>query len=145
PEGNGHDFGFHSLYSGYDNIARGGDKVRGGPSIDQALLERLEVSTPFKHIHCGVHAAGYRTLHARRAACSCASAGQQLPCELDLYALYDKVFSGSVVADEDPAVDPLRRLEQRRSILDAVSADLTSLEGRLGPEERRKVDAHLTA
>src|SRR5690606_15893522 len=61
PEGNGHDFGFHSLYSGYDNIARGGDKFGGGPSIDQVLLERLEFSTPFKHIHCGVHAADYRT------------------------------------------------------------------------------------
>lgn len=146
PEGNGHDFGFHSLYSGYDNIANGGDKFGGGPSIDQVLLDRLEFTTPFKHIHCGVHAANYRTINAGRVSFSCAGRGQQLPCELDLYALYDNVFGGAVVPDqESSAPDLARRLEQRQSILDAVSADLLGLQGRLGPTEAQKVDAHLTA
>lgn len=149
PEGNGHDFGWHSLYSGYDNIANGGDKFGGGPSIDQVLLQNLDLAAPFKHIHCGVHAADYRLINAGRISFSCASPGQQLPCELDVYSLYDKVFGGLAVEPGDDSTEAeaalARRLEQRRSVLDAVSSDLITLQGRLGPSERAKADAHLTA
>jgi hypothetical protein len=151
PDGNGHDWGFHALYSGYDNIAKGGDKFGGGPSIDQVLLGKLKFDTPLKHIHCGVHAANYRLVNAGRASFSCAAAGQQLPCQLDLYALYGKVFGGLTAPSADPAeaaaaaAAAARRLKQRQSVLDAVAGDLQALQGRLGPKERAKVDAHLTA
>lgn len=148
PEGNGHDFGWHSLYSGYDNIANGGDKFGGGPSIDQVLLDRVELTNPFKHIHCGVHAADYRLINAGRISFSCASSGQQLPCELNLYDLYEKVFGSLTGPEEESPEDAAAaalRLEQRRSILDAVSTDLIALQTRLGPNEGMKVDAHLTA
>lgn len=149
PAGNGHDFGFHGLYSGYDNVSDGGAKYGGGPSIDQVLIKTLAFTNPFPHIHCGVHAADYRTINAGRVSFSCASQGQQLPCELDVYKLYDKVFAGGVtVAPDDSgeaAAQAALRLRQRQSILDAVSGDLTALQGRLGPTESMKVDAHLTA
>src|SRR5262249_55990179 len=64
-----------------------------------------------------------------------------LPCELDIYALYEKVFG-------DMRGDPSRastRLAQRRSVLDAVAGDLQALQRRLGPNERNKLDIHLTA
>lgn len=151
PAGNGHDWGFHALYSGHDNIAKGGDKFGGGPSIDQVLLGKLKFDTPLKHIHCGIHAANYRLVNAGRASFSCAAAGQQLPCQLDLYSLYTKVFGALTAPSTDPAeaaaatAAAARRLKQRQSVLDAVAGDLQALQGRLGPKERAKVDAHLTA
>lgn len=147
PPGNGHDWGFHGLYSGYDNQNAAG----GGPSIDQVLTNRIEFDAPIKHIHCGVHAADYRLINAGRASFSCASAGRQLPCELDVYALYTKVFGSLTAPSTDPeeaaaaAAAAALRLQQRKSVLDAVATDLQALQGRLGPKERAKVDAHLTA
>jgi hypothetical protein len=147
PPGNGHDWGFHGLYSGYDNQNAAG----GGPSIDQVLTKRVDLKRPIKHIHCGVHAADYRLINAGRASFSCAAAGQQLPCELDIYALYTKVFGSLSAPSDDPAeaaaaaAAAARRLQQRQSVLDAVASDLQALQGRLGPKERAKVDAHLTA
>jgi len=147
PEGNGHDWGFHGLYSGYDNIAKGADKFGGGPSIDQVLIKKLAFDNPYPSLHCGVHAADYRLINAGRVSFSCASAGQQLPCDLNLYSLYTKLFGSLVGPSEDPAVAAAaaRRLAQRQSVLDAVAGDLVALEGRLGPAERAKVDAHLTS
>lgn len=147
PGGNGHDWGFHGLYSGYDNITNGGDKFGGGPSLDQVLVERLAFTNPFPNLHCGVHAADYRTINAGRVSFSCASPGQQLPCELNLYSLYSRMFGSLTPPNTDPdaAAAAARRLAQRKSVLDAVAADLTALQGRLGALERQKVDAHLTS
>jgi hypothetical protein len=148
PGGNGHDWGFHGLYSGYDNVTSGSDQFGGGISLDQNLLRRLDFRTPFKNIHCGVHAADYKLINAGRVSWSCASARQQLPCELNVYSLYTRVF-GSLVppSGSDPVAEEAaaRRLAQRRSVLDAVAADLTALQSRLGANERAKVDAHLSA
>jgi hypothetical protein len=150
PAGNGHDWGWHSLYSGYDNITRGGDQFGGGISIDQNLVKKLQFTTPFKNIHCGVHAADYRLINAGRISFSCAAAGQQVPCELNIYSLYTKVF-GALTPPPGGGAQPgaaeaaARRLAQRRSVMDAVAQDLQALQGRLGPRERAKVDAHLSA
>ena len=148
PGGNGHDWGWHGLYSGYDNIAKGSDQFGGGPSVDQVLLGKMKFQTPFKNIHCGVTAANYRLVNAGRASWVCQSAGLQVPCEIDIYALYAKVFgtvttSGAATATDMEAAK--RRLAQRKSVLDAVAADIQTLEGRLGPAERAKVDIHLQA
>jgi len=149
PGGNGHDWGWHSLYSGVDNIARGSDQFGGGPSVDQILLSKLKFSTPFKNIHCGVTAANYRLINAGRASWVCQSAGLQVPCEIDIYGLYTKVFGSlTTTGPTGTPADPqkaMRRLAQRKSVLDAVAADLQTLEGRLGPTERAKVDVHLQA
>jgi hypothetical protein len=94
-----------------------------------------------------VHAADYKLINAGRVSFSCVSRGQQLPCELDVYSLYDKVFGEptSVAPDEAQQDAAALRLKQRKSVLDAVAGDLQALEGRLGPAERSKVDAHLSA
>jgi hypothetical protein len=149
PQGNGHDWGWHGLYSGVDNISKGAP-AGGGPSIDQILAKQLTFSTPFKTIHCGVNAANYRLINAGRASFPCVSAGLQVPCEIDIYSLYTKLFGSLMPAATgagaaDAAAAAALRLTQRKSVLDAVAADLVSLQGRLGPAERIKVDAHLTA
>ncbi len=146
PAGNGHDWGWHGLYSGYDNVGQSG----GGPSVDQTLIKKVAFTTPFKNIHCGVHAVDYRLINPGRISFSCESAGRLVPCELNLYSLYTKVFgaipaagtTGTPTAATDAA---MRRLAQRRSVMDAVAVDLTTLQGRVGASERAKIDVHLTA
>ncbi len=144
PDGNQHDQGFHGLYSGFDSIAGPGGSYGGGISLDQRLAREANFSAAkIKNIHCGVQAVNYMAINAGRLSFSSTGPGQQVPCELDLYALYDRVF-GSGTQGGDPQAAQ-RRLMQRKSVLDAVAADLTALQRRLGPNERDKVDIHLTA
>ena len=150
PGGNGHDWGWHGFYSGYDNISASGGQFGGGPSLDQVLIKKVQFPTPFKNIHCGVTAANYQIINAGRASFVCEAAGLQVPCEIDIYALYTKVF-GSITMSSGSAPTPAdaqaaaRRLAQRKSVLDSVATDLQTLEGRLGVAERAKVDVHLQA
>jgi hypothetical protein len=144
PDGNQHDQGFHGLYSGFDSVAGPGGSYGGGISLDQRLAREANFSAArIKNIHCGVHAVNYMAINAGRLSFSSTGPGQQMPCELDLYALYDRVFGGSGGNGDAQAAQ--RRLVQRKSVLDAVAADLTALEKRLGPNERDKMDIHLTA
>ena len=149
PGGNGHDWGWHGLYSGYDNISASGAQFGGGPSVDQILISKLQFQTPFKNIHCGVTAANYSLINAGRASFVCESAGLQVPCEIDIYGLYTKVFGSITTTGAPPSAATTQaatlRLAQRRSVLDAVASDLQTLEARLGPTERAKVDVHLQA
>jgi hypothetical protein len=93
-----------------------------------------------------VQAVNYQAINAGRISFSAVGPAQQIPCELDLYALYNTVFgtpsTGNTTADQAAAQT---LLAQRKSILDLVASDLTALENRLGPNERQKVDLHLTA
>jgi hypothetical protein len=146
PSGNGHDMGFHGLYSGFDSIAGPGGSFGGGISLDQRIANEVKFDNgKIKSIHCGVHAVDYKAINAGRISFSAVGPAQQIPCELDLYALYEKVFgtsTGNTAADQAAAQT---RLAQRKSILDLVASDLTTLEKRLGANERQKVDIHLTA
>lgn len=145
PSGNGHDWGFHGFYSGYDSIVGPGGSYGGGRSLDQVLISSSEIDfgRKIKNIHAGVHAANYMAINAGRVSFSCSTAGVQLPCQLDLYGLYDKVFAKST--NGQGQAQTALRLRQKRSVLDAVANDLVDLEKRLGPSERRKVDMHLTS
>jgi uncharacterized protein DUF1552 len=144
PDGNQHDQGFHGLYSGFDSIAGPGGSYGGGISLDQRLIREANLSAAkLKNIHCGVHAVNYMAINAGRLSFSATGPAQQIPCELDLYALYERVF-GSGATGQDAAKAQLR-LMQRKSVLDAVAGDLTALENRVGPSEREKIDIHLTA
>jgi len=147
PSGNGHDQGFHGLYSGYDSIGGPGGSFGGGISLDQRIAREVPFAAgKIKSIHCGVHAVNYKAINAGRISFSAVGPGQQIPCELDLYALYAKVFgtptTGNTAMDTAAAQTLLM---QRKSVLDRVALDLTALENRLGPNERQKVDLHLTA
>jgi hypothetical protein len=145
PSGNGHDMGFHGLYSGFDSIAGPGGSFGGGISLDQRIANEVKFdSGKLKNIHCGVHAVNYMAINAGRISFSAVGPAQQIPCELDLYGLYEKVFGTSTGNSADQAAAQTR-LAQRKSILDLVASDLTTLEKRLGPNERQKVDIHLTA
>jgi len=67
PSGNGHDQGFHGLYSGFDSIAGPGGSFGGGISLDQRIAREVPFpSGKLKSIHCGVHAVNYMAINAGR-------------------------------------------------------------------------------
>ena len=155
PVGNGHDWGWHGLYSGVDNISMGAP-FGGGPSVDQILKKKLTFTQPFPTLHCGVIIANYRLINAGRASFVCTAPGLQEACRTDLYQIYTDVFGavttpapatgGTSTATADAAAAAAKlRLQQRQSVLDAVAQDLTTLQARLGASERNKIDSHLTA
>jgi len=149
PSGNGHDMGFHGLYSGFDSIPGPGGSFGGGISLDQRIAREVPFpASKLKSIHCGVQAVNYKAINAGRISFSAVGPAQQIPCELDLYALYAKVFGAPAPSNGSTAMDAAAAqtlLAQRKSVLDLVATDLTALESRLGPNERQKVDLHLTA
>jgi hypothetical protein len=65
---------------------------------------------------------------------------QPLPPILDPRSLFDRLFG------EDAALSPEERAQRnkyRRSILDFIAEDTRSLQGALGPTDRRKLDQYL--
>jgi hypothetical protein len=143
PTGNEHDKGFHGLYSGYACVAGTDGHFAGGVSVDHVIADNVELDRPIKKIHCGVHAVDYKAINAGRISFSALGLNQHAPCELDVYTLFERVFGPSGTTPD--AEQAQLRLTQRQSVLDAVSGDLLTLQQRLGPVERNKVDVHLTA
>src|SRR5450432_1171497 len=110
PSGNGHDWGWHGLYSGFDNVGLN----NGGPSLDQILISKLQFTNRFKNIHCGVIAENHSLINPGRASFSYATPTLQVPCETDIYALYTKVF-GAVPATPARAAEVGARCRGVRS------------------------------
>jgi hypothetical protein len=144
--GNGHDDGFASLYSGYRTTDL---TIPNGPSVDQILKRQLSLSEPFPVVNTAVLAHGERVGRKHRLSFVCAGRGQNLPAQTDPYQLYATTFAdvripgmGGDAAAKEAAE---QRLRERRSVLDYVAKDLTSLSGRLGTAERAKLDLHTTA
>jgi hypothetical protein len=73
--------------------------------------------------------------------------GYQMPMINKASQAFDRLFAGLIgsgsAAVDDAAIRKVRLL--RQSVLDYVDRDLVRLGRRLGAEDRRKVDAHLTA
>jgi hypothetical protein len=84
---------------------------------------------------------------ASRAACGAASRTRLEPAdpaEGSPQNLFNRVFS-RVTSDPTKAGQWRRLREQRRTVLDSVIQDFTSLEKRLGRADAQRLDAHLTA
>lgn len=139
--GNQHDRGFHSLWTGVNSVGSQEDSFGGGPSIDQVLKKACDPKVLFPTLNCGVLAADVGPKNGHRRSFSYVAPMQQIPTEIDPYRLYSRLFAG---ASADPAAEK-QRLALQRSMLDATARDLSALSARLGPSQRQKVDAHLTA
>jgi hypothetical protein len=108
-----------------------------GPSVDQRIAEVIAGSTKLRSLELGVQvgsADNWGRMCYR-------AANQPLPPSDDPAAVYATVFAD---LHTDPAVLARRRIRQQ-SILDSVGAQYTRLSGRLGADDRRRLDAHLTA
>ena len=103
-----------------------------GISIDQAIANEIGGETRFASLQLGVNTRSYCGI------LSAAGAERPLPPENDPFAVFDRLFAGSMDSREADRI----RLE-RRSILDAVRGDLAATRCRLGGQDRERFDIHL--
>jgi hypothetical protein len=142
--GDGHQLGMGCLWTGSQLLPGdfgGGDGGSAGyaghASIDQAIAEVVGAQTPYKSLEFGVQTGGANVWTRM----CYAGPNQPLPPEDNPQAMFDRLFA-------DIGMDPqgIERLKaERRSVIDLVKGDLTSLQSRYGGDDRHKVEAHLDA
>ena len=113
-----------------------------GMSVDQFVAAAIGGSTRLKSLELGVQSSFWGATAQTRMAYS--AAGVFAPPDDDPASVFGRVFNASGASDAGTgATDQLRR--RRRSVLDAVRGDLADLRSRVGTEEQRKLDQHLSS
>jgi hypothetical protein len=113
------------------------DRIGGGISVDQHIVDQLAAGTKFGSLHFGVQSRKYATNVWNTM--SYRGANQPIAPEDDPTAGYNRIFG-----DLGTSPDELARLRaQRLSVLDAVKDDIGDVRGRLGAGDRIRLDQHL--
>ena len=136
---NQHDMGFARLYTGEKLLSRAGGPWGGGPSVDQIVAQDWAADT----LALAVLASGYEPFpkpgfEHRRSFVYLGPAELKYPL-VDPVAVYTKLFGSG------GGNDVRQRLLRRQSVLDAVTGNLSEVAGRLGADDGRKLDYHMTA
>jgi hypothetical protein len=125
-----------------------GPDIRAGVSLDQIVAQHLGQETQLASLELALDSV--EVLGACDAGYSCAYANTiawrtpttPLPMENNPRAVFERLFGAS---DSTDATTRAARLEQDRSILDFVTAEVTALQRRLGPSDRGKLTEYLDA
>jgi hypothetical protein len=115
-----------------------------GQSLDQYLAQKLAPPTTFKSLQLGVHVRDTEV----RARISYTASNQPVPPREDPKDVFKSLFGGMMASPTpDGMADPaLERLwAQRKSVFDLSNAETQRLMGLVGSEDRKMLDAHLTA
>jgi hypothetical protein len=139
--GDAHTDGMGACLTGTPLHATGnGTGYATGISVDQVIAEHIGKDTPLKSLELSVSKLPV-SVWTRLAY---AGDNQPIPPEHDAHKVFKRLFtSASVTGDTDQALAVLRA--QRKSVLDAVADDYAALSGRLGSEDRKRIDQHFTA
>lgn len=109
----------------------------GAPSLDQFIASKIGMATPFPSIELGVQTSAWGASVQTRMSYN--DKHQFVHPEDDPAAAFRRLFGGSSAA----AANGGSGFDARKSVLDNVRAELTSLKKQLGAEEQVKLDAHL--
>jgi hypothetical protein len=137
--GNQHDMGFARMFTGERLLSQAGSPWGGGPSVDQILANDWVIDS----LTLAVLASNYEPrpkpgFDHRRSFCYVGPGTLKYPL-VDPLRVYLKLFGAG------DGVDVRQRLLSRQSVLDAVSGNLTEVAARLGADDGRKLDYHITA
>ncbi|HEY8374953.1 MAG TPA: DUF1552 domain-containing protein [Nannocystis sp.] len=108
-----------------------------GISVDQAIADVIGGETKFRSLEFGVYVYGANV----GSRISYRGPAQPIPPENDPRAAFNRIFGDY---EADPAAQ-MRRIAERRSVLDAVTRDYERLIARVGAEDKIKLEAHLAA
>jgi hypothetical protein len=139
-DGNEHDIGFARMWTGERLVSLGGAPWGGGPSVDQLVARAWGTESLTTAVLTSAVEPHPKPGFNHRRSFSYVSAGQlKLPLQ-DPFAVYSRLFP------PDPSGQAAdRRLVLRQSVLDSVAQGLEDEANRLGPEERQKLDMHLSS
>ena len=130
--------GGHSTDNCFLTAARGAFKsgFRNSISLDQFAAEKLGQVTRFPSLNLGVNIdKGNRSLSWTRD-------GVLLPAEDSAPKLYQRMF---VQGDPESVARQLHRLENRGSVLDTLLDETKRFSGKLGGEDRARLDQYVTS
>lgn len=113
------------------NVPGDGGAFRNTVSADQLIAEVQGASTRFSSLELAIE--GVSLAWSRD--------GIQIPAERNTQQIFNQLFG----VEKDSKETIRRRLSRRGSILDLVAADAKRVNGKLGSEDRSKLDEYLTA
>lgn len=125
-----------------------GADIQNGVSVDQVAAEVLGKATRFPSLQLGIDGgasaggcdSGYSCAYARNI--SWAGPQTPLPKITNPQTVFDRLFQGLEATIS--AAERARRQRLKKSVLDAVRADVEALGPRLGATDRRKLDEFAT-
>jgi len=127
--GNSHYPSMSALVSGQVYTGRGA----GGPSFDQVLARKIGGESRFRSLQIGVCQESFGEAIQRNL--SWADRDRPLPPEMIPHRLFDRLFGQR----------ELGWVDRKKSILDAVREQTTSLASSLGSSDKQRVDEYLTS
>jgi Protein of unknown function (DUF1552) len=144
----GHMGSLQSITSGVLGTPQGGlNNAFAGPTMDVAIANKIGTTTRFKSLHLGVASTDTSDADFGALAKSISHNGPNSPNlpEYNPIALYDRVFGTGFLPGSTPAPTGVASvtLATRKSVLDLVAADTKALQGKLGANDRRRLDQHL--
>jgi hypothetical protein len=133
PNSRPHFAGLAGVLSGAPVVDAYGQDTFALPGIDQVIAKGLGDVTRFRSLEFGA---------APMEGVSFNGPNSRNPPEASPLRLFQRIFGGGFqLPGAEPIIDP--KLALRRSILDAVSGDITRLQGVVGQNDRQRLQAHL--
>ena len=124
------------------------DHIRNATSLDQVLAQAVGRHTPFRSLQLGIDGGAATGICDSGDSCaytrniSWADENSPLAKEVNPVAMFDRLFEG-----RDPRVsaeEARKRRHYRTSVLDYVADSARRLDGRLGAEDRERLDDYMT-
>jgi hypothetical protein len=133
-----------SMYAGEPTHPGGTKKVltaTGPQSMDVVLGAKLKGSSPFDSLQLGVNS----NFENGSGSISFIGPAQELKPDDNPLNVFSRVFGGAAMGTPGmPGMNgPDLAARQKKSILDAIQGDLTSLQAKLGSAEKSRLDLHM--
>lgn len=106
-------------------------------SVDQYIASRIGKTTKFPSLEFGARIEGQEPLRV----VSYRGANQPNIAVDDPWQMYQRIFANADLSASQLA----QLLTERKSVLDFLSADITTLKGRIANEDKPRLDAHLAS
>jgi hypothetical protein len=139
-----------TFLTGVHPLKTDGSGIRAGVSVDQVAAQKLGRDTRLPSLELGIERgaasgdcdSGYSCAYSSNI--SWRSANTPMAKEINPALIFDRLFGGAGSVNLSPA-ERAKRERYKKSILDKVLNDAKSLRGRLGVNDRRKIDEYLMA
>jgi hypothetical protein len=143
----GHHKGTVGILSGRDFVTQeaGNAPFRStyaGPSIDQTIAKALGATTPFPSIEVGISQRVIKGEGTTLQFLSHNGPDNANPPEYDPVKLFDRIFAGVTPSTSPNPGLSAALAEMQKSVLDNVTADLTSLKQRVGARDKMRLEQH---